>query len=212
SYLNVMPRFDAEEMLRIIQDHRITHVNLVPIMLVRLLALPDEVKAKYDLSSLRSCIHGAGPCPPETKRRMIEWWGPIISETYGSTEVGLVTRCSSEEWLKYPGTVGKPVPGVSIRVYDEEGRLLPPGQDGELYVRNDNQPDFTYIGNDEARRAAERDGHISNGDIGHLNEEGYLFITDRKRDMIISGGVNIYPAEIEAVLLQCPGVRDCAVF
>lgn len=212
SYLNIMPRFDAEEMLRLIEHQRITNLSVVPIMFVRMLALPESVRRRYDLSSLRQVIHGAGPCPPETKRRMIDWLGPIISETYGSTEVGLTTRCTSEEWLARPGTVGRVVDGVSIRVMDEQGNELPRGEQGEIFIRNDNQAPFRYLNAPEATEAVTRDGHITNGDVGYLDDAGYLFITDRKRDMIISGGVNIYPAEIEAALLQCPGVKDCAVF
>src|SRR5690625_2421964 len=212
AYLNIMPRFDAEEMLRIIERERITNVNVVPIMLVRLLALPAEVRDKYDLSSVRECMHGAGPCPAETKRRMIEWWGPVISETYGSTEIGLATRCTSQEWLDRPGTVGRPMPGVSVRVVDGQGREVPPGTPGELFIKNTNSPRFTYLNKPEATAEVIHDGYVTNGDIGYLDADGYLYITDRKRDMIISGGVNIYPAEIEAVMLQCPGVRDCAAF
>ncbi|ASK34212.1 AMP-binding protein [Alloalcanivorax mobilis] len=212
SYLNIMPRFDGEEMLRIIERERITNLSVVPTMLVRLLALPDAVKQRYDLSSLEQVVHGAGPCPPETKRRIIDWFGPIVTETYGSTEVGLVTRCTSEEWLQRPGTVGRPVAGVSVRVMGDDGDWLPPGQQGELFIHNGNAGGFSYLNAPDATQAVTREGHITNGDVGYLDDQGYLYITDRKRDMIISGGVNIYPAEIEAVLQQCPGVHDCAVF
>lgn len=209
----VMPRFDAEELLRAIQDHRITHLSLVPIMLVRLLKLPEEVRSRYDVSSLENVTHGGSPCAPDIKRRMLDWWGPVISETYGSTEGGLVTFVTAEEWLKRPGTAGRPFPGTSIRILDEEGRILPPGAMGEIYVDpGDNALPFTYRNNEAQRRAIERDCHFTNGDIGYLDAEGYLFVTDRKRDMVISGGVNIYPAEIEHALLASPEVADCAVF
>lgn len=211
-YFNIMPRFDAEEMLRIIERDQVTHLSVVPIMFVRLLALPEPVRSSYDLSSLRQVIHGAGPCPAETKRRMIDWFGPIISETYGSTELGLTTRCTSMEWLERPGTVGRPVEGVSVLILDGEGQPVPAGEQGEIYIRNDNNARFEYLNAPGATAEVTRDGYVTNGDIGYLDAQGYLFITDRKRDMIISGGVNIYPAEIESVLMQCPGVEDCAVF
>ncbi|WP_338664682.1 AMP-binding protein [Pararoseomonas sp. SCSIO 73927] len=209
----VMPRFDAEDLLRAIERHRLTHLALVPIMLVRLLKLLEAVRRRYDLSSLEGVTHGGSACAPEVKREMIGWWGPILSETYGSTEVSLIASSRSEEWLRYPGTVGRALPGTSIRILDEEGRVLPPGQLGEIYVDSGpNALPFTYHNMPEERARVERDGHVTNGDLGYLNKEGYLFVTDRKRDMVVSGGVNIYPAEIEAALITHPGVLDCAVF
>ena len=210
--LHLMPRFDAEELLRLIDRHGITHMHMVPTMFVRLLALPNEVKAKYDLSTLESVIHGAAPCPPEVKRKMIEWWGPVIKEYYGSTEAGLVTLASSEDWLARPGTVGRPAPETEVRIYDGESNLLPANTEGDIYMSIQNLTDFTYHKRDEDRVEIERDGFVTNGDVGYLDDEGYLFLCDRKRDMVISGGVNIYPAEIEAVLIDAPGVADCAVF
>jgi long-chain acyl-CoA synthetase len=209
----VLPRFDAEELLRAVEQHRLTHLALVPIMLVRLLKLPEAVRARYDVSSLEGVTHGGSACAPEVKRLMIEWWGPILTETYGSTEVSLIASSRSEEWLRFPGTVGRALPGTSIRILDEEGRVLPPGEAGEIYVDSGpNALPFTYHNMPEERARVERDGHVTNGDVGYLNEEGYLFVTDRKRDMVISGGVNIYPAEIEAALITHPAVLDCAVF
>jgi long-chain acyl-CoA synthetase len=209
----VQPRFDAEQLLQAIERHKLTHLSLVPVMLVRLLKLPEAVRRQYDLSSLESVTHGGSPCPPEVRRAMIDWWGPILTETYGSTEAGLVTLVTSEEWLRQPGTVGKPLDGISVRILDSEGRVLPRGEVGEIYVdAGDNALPFTYKNDDALRKSIERDGHITNGDMGYLNAEGYLFITDRKRDMVISGGVNIYPAEIEHTLLACPEVLDAAVF
>lgn len=206
-------RFDAEDLLRIIQTHRLTHLSLVPIMLVRLLKLPEEVRRRYDVSSLENVTHGGSPCSPEVKRQMLDWWGPVISETYGSTEAGLVTFVTAQDWLKRPGTAGRPFPGTSVRILDDQARVLPPGTVGEIYVDpGDNALPFTYRNNEEQRRAIERDGHFTNGDMGYLDEEGYLYVTDRKRDMVISGGVNIYPAEIEHALLAAPQVADCAVF
>ncbi len=209
----VLPRFDAEQLLKVIEEHRITHLSLVPVMLVRLLKLPAEVRARYDVSSLENVTHGGSPCAPEVRRAMIEWWGPVVNETYGSTETGLVTCVSAKEWLDHPGTAGRPFPGMSVRILDAEGRVLPAGEVGEIYVDPaDNALPFTYRNNEEARRAIERDGHVTNGDIGYLDAEGYLYVTDRKRDMVISGGVNIYPAEIEHALVTNPEVADCAVF
>lgn len=209
----VLPRFDAEQLLQTIERHRITHLSLVPIMLVRLLKLPEPVRAAYDVSSLENVTHGGSPCAPEVRRAMIAWWGPIVNETYGSTEAGLITFVSAADWLARPGTAGRPFPGTSIRILDEQGRELPPGEVGEIYVdTGDNALPFTYRHNEAQRRAIERDGYITNGDVGYVDADGYLFITDRKRDMIISGGVNIYPAEIEHALVGHPLVADCAVF
>jgi long-chain acyl-CoA synthetase len=208
----LMPRFDAEELLRIIQDERITHIHLVPTMFARLLRLPPEIRSRYDVSSLEFVIHGAAPCSPELKRLMIAWWGPVIYEYYAATETGMVCRCDSEEWLRKPGTVGRAWPGRSVRIYDDQGRVLPRGEIGEIYSSLTLVPQFTYVNQDAQRRAIERDGMVTNGDMGYLDEDDYLFLCDRKRDMVISGGVNIYPAEIESALADCPGVHDCAVF
>ena len=210
--LVLQPRFDAEELLQLIERHRATHFHIVPIMFVRLLKLPESVRHRYDLSSLRFVIHGAAPCPIDVKRAMIEWWGPVIHEYYGSTETSLVTHCDSREWLARPGTTGRPMDGVEVRILDGEGREKPAGESGEICVRSPRITDFTYHNLDEMRRAIERDGFVTLGDVGYLDEDGYLFLNDRSRDMVISGGVNIYPAEIEAALHTMPGVQDCAVF
>ncbi len=206
------PRFDPEEMLQLIERHRISHMHVVPTMFTRLLRLPDATKARYDLSSLRFVVHGAAPCPPPLKRAMIEWWGPVINEYYGSTETGIPVWHSSEEALRKPGTVGRALPGGEVAAYGEDGRRLPPGEIGEIFMRAGGMADFTYHGRDDERAAIGRDGLVTVGDVGWIDDDGYVFLCDRKRDMIISGGVNIYPAEIEAVLMQVPGVRDCAVF
>jgi long-chain acyl-CoA synthetase len=208
----LQPRFDAEQTLALVERHRISHVHLVPTMFVRLLRLPEAVRRRYDTSTLGLVLHGAAPCPPEVKRAMIDWLGPVLVEYYGGTETGVVTLASSEEWLAHPGTVGKAVADGRVVVLDEQGRPLPPGEAGELFLRNGSQPDFTYRGQDDLRREIERDGLVTCGDVGYLDDEGFLFLCDRKKDMVISGGVNIYPAEIESVLIACPGVRDCAVF
>jgi long-chain acyl-CoA synthetase len=208
----LQPRFVAEELLQLIERYRITHLHMVPTMFVRLLQLPEAVRRRYDLSSLEWVVHGAAPCPMHVKQAMVEWWGPVIGEYYGATETGLVTFHTAEEAARKPGTVGRALPGVTIRVYDDDGRELPPGGIGEVYSRLEGSVDFTYHGLPEKRREVERDGLVTLGDVGYLDEDGYLFLCDRKRDMVISGGVNIYPAEIEAVLLAMPEVRDCAVF
>lgn len=206
------PRFDAEELLALVQQHRITHMHVVPTMFVRLLKLPAEVRAGYDLSSLRFVVHGAAPCPREIKRQMIDWWGPVIHEYYGSTETGLVTGHGSSDALARPGTVGRALPGVTLRVIGEDGKDAGTGEAGDIHVRSEAVPDFTYHGHPDEKSALEQAGFVTVGDIGWLDEDGYLFLCDRRRDMIISGGVNIYPAEVEAALLGIGGVRDCAVF
>jgi long-chain acyl-CoA synthetase len=210
--MTIMTRFDPEEFLRIVAEHRVSVVQMVPTMFVRLLSLPEAVRARYELSSLRWVVHAAAPCPPEVKRAMIEWLGPIVAEYYGGTETGPVVFCTSEQWLSHPGTVGRPIEQAVIKVLDADGRELPTGESGEVFMWLDVWPDFTYAGDEEKRRSVERDGLVSCGDIGYLDAEGYLYLNDRRSDMVISGGVNIYPAEIEACLLSLPGVRDCAVF
>jgi long-chain acyl-CoA synthetase len=210
--MTIMRSFDAEEFLRIVSEHRVTVVQMVPTMFVRLLALPERVRSRYDLSSLRWVVHAAAPCPPDVKRAMIEWLGPIVAEYYGGTETGPVVFCTSEEWLAHPGTVGRPLERAVVKVLDADGDELPTGQSGEIYMWLDVWPDFSYAGDEEKRRAVERDGLVSCGDVGYLDADGYLYLNDRRSDMVISGGVNIYPAEIEGCLLAMPGVRDCAVF
>jgi long-chain acyl-CoA synthetase len=185
---------------------------MVPTMFIRLMKLPEAERRKYDISSLRHVIHAAAPCPADIKRAMIQWWGPVIYEFYGSTESGAVTFANSEDALKKPGTVGKIAPGAELRFVGEDGSVLPQGEIGEIYSRIADAPDFTYHNKPEKRAEIERDGFITSGDVGYIDEDGYVFICDRKRDMVISGGVNIYPAEIEAALHAVPGVHDCAVF
>ncbi len=208
----LQPRFDAEGLLRLIEEHRITNLFMVPIMFVRLLRLPEAVRSRYDLSSLQHVVHAGAPCPLEVKRAMIDWWGPILHEYYGSTESSLVTACDSAEWLERPGTVGRAVETATVRILGEDGRPCGPGEVGDVYCRRHDVPDFTYHRDPGKRSEIERDGLITNGDIGYLDGDGYLFLCDRRRDMVISGGVNIYPSEIEDVLLRLPGVKDCAVF
>ncbi|MBR0854428.1 acyl-CoA synthetase [Bradyrhizobium liaoningense] len=208
----LQPRFDAEELLALIERHRVTHIHMVPTMFVRLLRLPEAARRRYDLSSLRFVVHGAAPCAVEVKRAMIEWWGPVINEYFGSTETGIPVWHSAEEALKKPGTVGRAIEGGIVRIFRADGSPCAVNEVGEIYMRQTAVPDFDYHGKTEARTEAGRDGLVSVGDVGYLDEDGYLFLCDRKRDMVISGGVNIYPAEIEKVLITMPGVRDCAVF
>jgi long-chain acyl-CoA synthetase len=206
------PRFDPEDLLQLIERHKVTHMHLVPTMFVRLLRLPGDVKAKYDLSSLRFTVHGAAPCPVPVKQAMIEWWGPVIHEYFGSTETGIPIWHSAQEALAKPGTVGRAIEGGIVKIFGPNGEPRGVNEIGEIFMRQNAIPDFDYHHKPDARAEAGRDGLISVGDVGYLDEDGYLFLCDRKRDMVISGGVNIYPAEIENTLVGMEGVRDCAVF
>ncbi len=208
----LLPRFDADELLRLIERHRITHLHLVPTMFVRLLKLPDNVRRAADLSSLRWVAHGAAPCPPHVKQAMIDWWGPVINEYYGSTETGGITVQSSEDVRRKPGSVGRPLPGVELRIYDAQRNPVPRGEVGDVYVRTSALSDFEYLHDPAKRRSVEHDAFVCVGDIGHIDADGYLFLSDRRTDVINSGGVNIYTTEIEAALLAVDGVVDCAVF
>ncbi len=210
--LVLMPRFDPVEVLRLIERHRIDTIYLVPIMYVRLLKVDARTRASFDLSSLRFVASTGAPCAPELKRAMIDWLGPVVHETYASSEAGMVTVIDSHEALAKPGSAGRPIGPAQVRIYAEDGSLCAPGQVGRIYVRQPAYADFTYRNHPEARQAIERDGLIGLGDLGYVDKDGYLFVCDRESDMVISGGVNIYPAEIEHHLMQYPGVADCAVF
>lgn len=208
----ILPRFDPEALLAAIQRHRVTHIFMVPVMFSRLLQLPRSLRESYDLSSLEWVMHGAAPCPREIKQAMIDWWGPVIHEYYGASELGPIAACTSTEWLAHPGTVGRAITGAEIAIFDDAGKRLPPGVPGEIYCRQTFYPDFTYHRLGDKRVEVDREGLVTCGDVGMLDAEGFLYILDRKRDMVISGGVNIYPAEIEAALAEMPGVLDSAVF
>jgi long-chain acyl-CoA synthetase len=208
----IMDRFLPERCLELIEKYRVTITHLVPTQFVRLLGLPDEVKQRYDVSSLRHVIHGAAPCAPDVKRRMIEWFGPVIDEYYASTEGVGGTIIFSEEWLKKPGSVGKPRSTTRIVIMDEDGNILPPGQVGTVYSATVGREPFEYYKDPEKTARSRRGEYRTVGDVGYLDEDGYLYLSDRKADMIISGGVNIYPAEIESVLITHPKVADVAVF
>ena len=206
-------RFVPEEMLELIDRHAITNVHLVPTQFVRALRVDEERKSAFDGSSLSFVLHGAAPCSPDVKRQMIEWWGPKITEYYGATEGGVVSMISAAEWLTRPGSVGKPMSNMTVRIVAEEGDDASTGGAGVIHVRNAMGTDFVYLGEPEKTAEAHSvAGFFTLGDIGYLDDEGYLFLSDRKIDMIISGGVNIYPAEIEGVLSGHPLVVDAAVF
>ncbi len=205
-------RFDPARALELIARHRITHAYLVPTMYQRLLALAPDVRAQYDLSSLQQVASTGSPCPVPLKQAMINWFGPVITEAYGSSEAGYTTFIDSADWRSHPGSAGKPLPDADVRILDDDDKALPPGEIGLIYVRQHALSDFTYVNRPEAREAVERGGLVTLGDMGYLDDDGFLHICDRKADMIISGGVNIYPAEIESVLHTMPGVADCAVF
>jgi long-chain acyl-CoA synthetase len=206
-------RFDADDLLTLIDRHGVTNAHLVPTQMVRMLDLPAERREAFSGSSLRSVIHGAAPCPPDVKRRMIEWVGPVVSEYYGGTEGGFIAMISAEEWLERPGSVGRPLPIIEVAVLRDDGEPVAVGEPGDIWFRNIMGSDFEYHKAPEKTAAAHRvAGFGTLGDIGYLDEEGYLFLSDRRIDMIVSGGVNIYPAEIEGVLVAHPAVADAAVF
>ena len=197
-------------MLELIDEHKVTTSHMVPTQFHRLLALPEDVRSSYDVSSLRCMVHAAAPCPPEIKRRMIEWWGDAIMEYYAATEGG-GTIVTAQEWLKKPGTVGKAWPGSEIRILDDDSQQVPTGTEGTVYMSLVTA-NFEYKGDPKKTEENRTDGFFTVGDWGLLDEDGYLFLKDRKSDMIISGGVNIYPAEIEGTLLTFPKIGDVAVF
>ena len=206
----LMDGWSATEALRLLEAHRITHTHMVPTMFHRLLSMPAEVRARADVSSLRLVLHGAAPCPTWVKQSMIDWWGPVFLEYYAATE-GLGTWVTSEEWLGKPGTVGKPRPPDTIRVLDEQGHDCGPGVVGDVYLKALAATRFEYYGAPAKTAASYRGDHFTLGDVGYLDDDGYLFLTDRSANLVISGGVNIYPAEIEAELLAHPAVGDVAV-
>ncbi|MGH9188284.1 MAG: acyl-CoA synthetase [Acidimicrobiales bacterium] len=206
----VMDKWSPEGMLEQIERHGVTTSHMVPTQFHRLLALPEDVRSRYDVSSLRAMVHAAAPCPPEIKRRMIDWWGDAIVEYYAATEGG-GTVVFAKDWLEKPGTVGRAWPTSEVRILDDDGNQLGAGDIGTVYMSLASA-DFEYKGDKEKTESSRRDGFFTVGDIGYLDEDGYLFLCDRKSDMIISGGVNIYPAEIESAFLTHPKIADVAVF
>ena len=205
-------KFDAAEILAVIDAHAVTNIHLVPTQMKRLLDVPAASRAGFSGASLTGVWHGAAPCPPGVKRALIDWFGPRISEYYGSTEGSIISTITADEWLAKGGSVGRPSPMVEVLVVDDEGHAVPSGDEGTLYFRNLMGTDFVYH-NDADKTAAAHlaPGVFTTGDVGRIDEDGYLWLTDRKIDMIISGGVNIYPAEIEGVLHLHPAVVDVAV-
>jgi long-chain acyl-CoA synthetase len=209
----LMDGWDAREALRLIERHRVSHTHMVPTMFHRMLALPEEVRAAHDLASLRVVLHGAAPCPVDVKRALIEWLGPVVFEYYAATE-GWGAFITPEEWLAHPGSVGVPEPG-QVQVRDEEGRPLGPGEIGLLYLKapeDDTRFEYFKDGAKTGGAYDEAGAYFTLGDMGYLDEDGYLYLADRSADVIISGGVNIYPAEVDAALLTHPAVADaCCV-
>lgn len=206
-------RFDAQELLRLIDRHGISHLHLVPTQMSRVLRVPQEDRDAFDGGSLHSVLHGAAPCPGSVKRGLIDWWGPIVTEYYGGTEGGFISRITAAEWLDRPGSVGRPLEVVEVVVVDEDRTPLPAGEPGDLYFRSLLGSRFEYHNAPDKTAAAHLEsGFATLGDIGYLDDDGYLFLSDRRIDMIVSGGVNVYPAEIEAVLVGAGPVVDAAVF
>jgi long-chain acyl-CoA synthetase len=207
----IMERFDAEQYLRLVEKYKPTHSQLVPTMFSRMLKLPEETRKRYDVSSLEIAIHAAAPCPVQVKEQMIAWWGPIIQEYYGATEGLGFSACDTPEWLAHRGTVGKIILG-ELQVLDEEMQPMPKGTPGTLWFKT--ATPFEYF-NDPVKTAEARsaDGSLSTvGDVGYVDDDGFLYLTDRATFMIISGGVNIYPQECENLLITHPKVLDAAVF
>ena len=208
----VMEKFDPEAALKAIQDYKVTHSQWVPTMFVRFLKTDESLRSAYDLSSHKVAIHAAAPCPIEIKENMINWWGPILFEYYAGTEFNGMTIVNSEEWMEHKGTVGRPLVG-ELHILDDEGNEVPSGETGGIYFGGETATSFEYHNDQEKTQSAiSKQGYSTLGDIGYVDDEGYLYLTDRKAFMIISGGVNIYPKETEDALIMHPKVADVAVF
>ncbi len=206
-------QFDAAETLELIDRYSVTNVHLVPTQFLRMLKLPESDRVAFDGSSLVVAYHGGAPCPPAVKQSMLGWWGAKVAEYYGGTEGGFLTQISGHEWLDRPGSIGRPLSTVDLRIVDDDGRPCPPNTSGQIYFKSLMGNDFEYHNApDKTAAAHSSDGYGTLGDIGYMDDDGFVFLSDRKIDMIISGGVNIYPAEIEGVLLTHPAVADAAVF
>ncbi|MBE1536838.1 AMP-binding protein [Actinomadura algeriensis] len=205
----LLERWNRERALEAIAEHGVTWLYLVPLMMQELVALPEDERAALRTGSIRSIVHTAAPCPPHVKQAMIDWLGPVLVELYGGTE-GAATVVTSQEWLTHVGSVGRALPHVSLRILDDEGNEVPAGEVGTVYFKNE-ELSFVYLGDPEKTAVSRLDGHVTLGDLGRLDEDGYLYLSDRAADLIISGGVNIYPAEIEHALLELPGVTDACV-
>ncbi len=210
--LVLMPRFDARQLLALITQHRISHMHAVPTMFSRLLDLPQPERAAFDHSVIKAVVHGAAMCPPEIKRDMIAWWGPVILEYYAATEIGIITASTSQQWLDHPGSVGCTPEGVRVRVVSDQGDEVPTGEQGEIMIETDVASLVTYQNRPEAVEELRRGNWVTLGDIGYVDAENFLWICDRKKDLVISGGVNIFPAELERAAAQLEAVRDCVAF
>lgn len=211
--LHIMNRFDPEEMLKLIDQHKVQRTTMVPIMFVRLLKLDSEVRDRYDVSSLEEVTHLAAHMPIQAKHEMINWWGPILVDAYGSSEIGVVTLITSEEWLERPGSVGKPIPSLTLQIVNEDNEEVPVGETGSIFITSLTDLDISYLHDDEKTASVHRgEKQFTIGDVGYVDDAGYLFLVDRRVDMINSGGVNIYPAEIESAALLHPAIEDIGVF
>ncbi|MFC4061280.1 AMP-binding protein [Planomonospora corallina] len=208
--LVIAPRFEPVTVLELIERYRVTNAMMVPTMFHRMLRLPAEVREQYDVSSLQQVIHTGAACPVADKKQIMEWWGPVLYEYYGSTESTIAFAVKPHDWLAHPGTVGRPAPTFEARILDENGEELPPGEPGLIYVRSATNR-FEYRKDPAKTAASMRDDWYAPGDIGFMDAEGFLFLCDRRTDLIVSGGVNIYPAEVEAAFLEHPAVADVAV-
>jgi long-chain acyl-CoA synthetase len=210
--LVLMERWEGEACLELVEQYRVSHTHMVPTMFVRLLRERNGFSRDYDLSSLTLVLHGAAPVASAVKKAMIEWWGPLLVEYWGGSESGIITRVNSEDWLRHPGTVGLPLASYQLSVRDEEFRELAAGEVGTLYARREgvSRP-FGYFGDETKTESCYRGNWFTLGDMGWLDEQGYAYIADRRSNLIISGGVNIYPAEVEGVLLAHPAVADVVV-
>jgi long-chain acyl-CoA synthetase len=208
--LVLMRRWTPEGFLDRVERHRVASTQMVPTMFHRLLALPEHVRARYDVSSVRSVMHTGAPCPMHVKQRFMDWFGPVVYETYGGTE-SVATIATPRRWLQKPGTVGRPIRGVTVHILDDDGNECPPGTSGAIYIENQSGVRAEYFKDPEKTASMRRGDLVTLGDVGYLDDDGYLFLNDRRVDMVISGGVNIYPAEIESVLLQSPLIADVAV-
>lgn len=211
--LHVVRTFDPELVLRVIDEYSVTHTLGVPTHFVRMLRLSPETRERYDVSSLKQVYHIAAMMPPKIKKQMIDWWGPVLVDAYGCSELGVITVISADEWLERPGSVGRPVPHFTLHIRDEEGTELPSGGVGTIWIESHGDADIVYL-NDEDKTAACHRGpkEFTLFDMGYLDDDGYLFLVDRRVDMIISGGVNIYPAEIESALITHDDILDVGVF